>query len=98
MTKAEADILGQFCSAYLGFYAFAGQERQGFMGEGLQAVTQHAFKTLQLHRLEANIQPDNAASIALVTVCGFAKEGFSPHYLKIADQWRDHERWAILAS
>ena len=91
-------VLGQFCSAYLGFYAFAGQERQGFMREGLQALTQHAFTALQLHRLEANIQPDNAASIDLVTACGFAKEGFSPRYLKIGDQWRDHERWAILAS
>ena len=91
-------VLGQFCSAYLGFYAFAGQERQGFMREGLQALIQHAFTDLQLHRLEANIQPENAASIALVTACGFDKEGLSPRYLNIGGQWRDHERWALLPS
>jgi predicted ATPase len=40
----------------------------------------------------------NAASIALVKSCAFSKEGFSPRYLKIGGRWRDHERWAILAS
>lgn len=91
-------VLGLFRSAYLGYYAFAGFERRGFMAEGLRAVVRHAFKTMKLHRLEANIQPGNAASIALARSCGFAKEGFSPRYLKIGGRWRDHERWAILAS
>ncbi|WP_427915216.1 GNAT family N-acetyltransferase [Ramlibacter sp. MMS24-I3-19] len=90
-------ILGSFRSGYLGYYAFAGQERQGLMREGLQAVVRHAFGRLKLHRLEANIQPHNAPSLALVRSCGFAKEGFSPRYLKIGGRWRDHERWAILA-
>lgn len=74
-------VRGVFRSGYLGYYAFAGQERQGFMREGLLAVTRHAFNRLGLHRLEANIQPSNTASIALVRSCGFAKEGYSPRYL-----------------
>ena len=91
-------VLGPFRSAYLGYYAFSGFERRGLMGEGLSAVVRHAFNSMKLHRLEANIQPGNAASIALVRSCGFAKEGYSPRYLKIGGRWRDHERWAILAS
>jgi [ribosomal protein S5]-alanine N-acetyltransferase len=91
-------VLGLFRSGYLGYYAFAGFERRGLMHAGLQAVVQHAFKSMKLHRLEANIQPGNAASIALVRSCGFSKEGYSPRYLKIGGRWRDHERWAILAS
>jgi len=91
-------ILGPLRSAFVGYYAFAGFERQGLMREGLKATVRHAFGTLKLHRLEANIQPGNAASIALVRTCGFTKEGFSPRYLKIGGRWRDHERWAILAS
>jgi len=91
-------VMGLFRSAYLGYYAFVGHQRQGLMREALQALLRHAFKTLKLHRLEANIQPGNAASIALVKACGFRKEGYSPRYLKIAGRWRDHERWAIVAS
>jgi ribosomal-protein-alanine N-acetyltransferase len=56
-----------------------------------------AFGELGLHRLEANIQPGNARSIALVRVLGFEKEGFSRRYLKIDGDWRDHERWALLS-
>jgi hypothetical protein len=39
---------------------------------------------LGLHRLEANIQPNNAPSVNLVKRCGFMNEGFSPQYLYIA--------------
>jgi ribosomal-protein-alanine N-acetyltransferase len=91
-------IMGAFRSAFLGYYAFAGHERQGFMREGLRAVVQHAFGQLKLHRLEANIQPENVASIALVRSVGFKLEGYSPRYLKIFGRWRDHERWAIVAN
>ena len=91
-------VMGLFRSAFLGYYGFAGHERQGLMREGMKAVVRHAFTKLKLHRLEANIQPGNAASLALAKSCGFAKEGFSPRYLKIGGRWRDHERWAIIAS
>jgi [ribosomal protein S5]-alanine N-acetyltransferase len=67
------------------------------MTEALRAAVSHAFGDLGLHRLEANIQPGNVASIALVRRLGFQKEGFSPRYLRINGQWRDHERWALLA-
>lgn len=90
-------VHGPFRSGYLGYYGFAGFERQGYMRAGLRQAVRHAFKSLKLHRLEANIQPGNTASIALVKSCGFIKEGYSPRYLKINGRWRDHERWAILA-
>jgi ribosomal-protein-alanine N-acetyltransferase len=91
-------VMGAFCSGYLGYYTFAGFERRGYMRAGLRQVVRHAFTSMKLHRLEANIQPGNTASIALVKSCGFSKEGYSPRYLKINGRWRDHERWALLAS
>ncbi len=88
---------GPFRSAYLSYYAFVPFARKGYMREGLEAVLTHAFVDLRLHRLEANIQPDNVASAALVRGAGFRLEGFSPRYLRIRGVWRDHDRWAITA-
>jgi [ribosomal protein S5]-alanine N-acetyltransferase len=86
---------GFFESAYLGYYAFAPTVGEGLMAEGLELVMRHCFRRLKLHRLEANIQPDNERSKLLVKRAGFAYEGYSPRYLKIGGRWRDHERWAI---
>lgn len=88
---------GALQSAYLGYEAFAPHAGHGYMTEGVGLVLREAFGTVGLHRVEANIQPDNAASKALVRRLGFRLEGFSPKYLLIAGAWRDHERWALLA-
>jgi ribosomal-protein-alanine N-acetyltransferase len=85
-----------FQNAYLGYYVGAHYAGQGHMTEALQLLLRYAFRNLRLHRLEANIQPGNVASIALVKRAGFVLEGYSKRYLKICGRWRDHERWAIL--
>jgi len=86
---------GPFRRAYLGYFVGAPFANRGYMTEGLQLMLRYAFKEIKLHRLEANIQPGNTASIALVRRAGFRREGYSPRYLKICGRWRDHERWAI---
>jgi len=88
-------VRGAFQSAYLGYYANARYAGQGMMREAMEQVLDHAFGPLALHRLEANIQPGNGPSIALARGAGFRLEGFSPRYLLIGGQWRDHERYAI---
>lgn len=90
-------IMGGFRSASLGYYAAASYCGRGYITEGLALVLDQAFTVLGFHRLEANIQPDNAASLALVRRLGFRKEGFSPAFLNVGGEWRDHERWAMLA-
>jgi ribosomal-protein-alanine N-acetyltransferase len=90
-------VRGGFQSGYLGYGAFASHAGRGLMTEGLRAVLGVVFGELGLHRVEANIQPGNAASLALAGRLGFEKEGFSRRYLHIDGEWRDHERWALLA-
>ncbi|MBB3020281.1 ribosomal-protein-alanine N-acetyltransferase [Microvirga lupini] len=90
-------VRGYFQSAYMGYYGMAGMNGRGLMREAVSLVVTHAFRDLGLHRIEANIQPLNQPSRALVQSLGFRQEGFSPRYLKINGEWRDHERWAVLA-
>lgn len=90
-------IRGRFQSAYLGYEVFYPYQRKGYMSQGMQLLLAEAFGPLNLHRLEANIQPDNAASIRLVKNAGFTKEGYSRAYLNVGGKgWKDHERWAIV--
>jgi [ribosomal protein S5]-alanine N-acetyltransferase len=97
MVNINSIIRGRYQGASLGYAAFAAYAGQGYMAEGLTATLRHAFDDLRLHRLEANIQPGNKASLALVQRLGFHYEGLSPAYLYIDGAWRDHERWSITA-
>ena len=90
-------VRGAFQNAYLGYYGFRANAGKGLMKDGLGLALDAAFGPLGLHRVEVNIQPGNVRSIGLVTGMGFAQEGFSRGYLRIAGRWRDHLRFAMLA-
>ena len=90
-------VRGYFQSAYLGYEVFYPYQNKGYMSKGIALLLKQAFEELNLHRLEANIQPGNLASIRLVSNAGFVKEGFSRDYLRVGGlEWKDHERWAIV--
>jgi [ribosomal protein S5]-alanine N-acetyltransferase len=88
---------GAFSSAYLGYYALEPQAGKGYMREGMLLVFRYAFRELGLHRLQANVQPENDRSLALVRSTGFTEEGYARRYLKINGRWRDHVTFAVLA-
>jgi ribosomal-protein-alanine N-acetyltransferase len=85
-------------SAYMGYSLGAAYAGHGYMQEAVQLALRYAFRTLKLNRVEANIQPSNRTSIAVARRAGFALEGYSRRYLKLANSWRDHQRWALLAA
>lgn len=97
VVNASEIVGGGFLSCYLGYYGFVDGVGHGRMTRGLGMALDELFDVFGLHRAEANIQPGNAASRALVERLGFRLEGFSPDYLYIDGAWRDHDRWAVLA-
>ena len=90
-------VRGPLQSAYFGYFAFSPHAGKGLMREGVSLVLDRSFGSMRLHRLEANIQPGNVSSRALVRSLGFRQEGYSRRYLRLNRRWQDHERWAILA-
>jgi len=85
-----------FQNAYLGYALGVNFTGNGYMTQAVALALKFAFDDLKLHRVEANVQPSNLPSIAVLRRNGFAKEGVSRRYLKIGGRWRDHERWAII--
>ena len=86
---------GPLQSAYMGYWIGADAAGRGYMTEAIGLMLGHAFGSVGLHRVEANIQPHNEPSRIIVQKNGFRLEGFSPRYLQIDGTWADHERWAI---
>jgi ribosomal-protein-alanine N-acetyltransferase len=98
MVNIKEIIRGRYQGGTLSYAAFAPTAGRGYMSEGVGLALRFAFEELRLHRLEANIQPDNHASLRLVERLGFRREGYAPDYLFLEGAWRDHERWAISSS
>ncbi len=88
---------GSMLQATAGWAALAPHHGRGHLTDGLAMVLEVAFTQLRLHRVEADIQPANERSRMLARRSGLSLEGYSPRLVLIDGDWRDHERWAILA-
>lgn len=62
--------------AEIGYMLSPKQQGQGYATEAVFAVLVFAFERMNLHRIEADLHPDNAASVRLVERLGFAREGY----------------------
>ncbi len=88
-------VRGAFQSCYIGYWTGQPFARRGYTTEALGLTLRFVFRTLKLHRVEANIVPRNRASKGLVRKLGFRYEGTAKRYLSINHRWEDHEHWAI---
>jgi ribosomal-protein-alanine N-acetyltransferase len=58
----------------LGWITVPAYWRQGFMTEAARAVLRHCFTAMNTNRVEALIEPENTASLALAVKLGFVRE------------------------
>jgi ribosomal-protein-alanine N-acetyltransferase len=84
-------------SARISYSVFNNYWKHGYGKEMVDAAVGFAFRTLKLHRLEAEIQPHNRASIALAEGLGFRYEGIRRGAVYFDRKWHDHAIYAILA-
>ena len=83
-------IYGAMRGGHIGYWVDQNYINKGYMTRAVALVTDFAFTSLMLHRLEINLRPENAASRRVAEKAGFSFEGERPRYLHIDGQWRDH--------
>ena len=87
---------GSMLSCSLGYRLDKNEINKGYATEAVKRIIDYAFNDLGLHRIEANIMPENKASMAVVEKCGFKNEGLARKYLKINGKWEDHIHMTLL--
>lgn len=68
----------------------------GYATEAVSCLLWHAAEDLSLHRIEADILPENARSRSVVKRLGFEYEGIAKSSHCVNGEWKDHERWALI--
>ncbi|MGH3437132.1 MAG: GNAT family N-acetyltransferase [Sciscionella sp.] len=90
-------VRGSLCSAWVGYWVASDLVRGGVATAAVGLLVDHCFSAAGLHRLEATVRPENAASIRVLVKAGFREEGLFRRYLDVAGDWRDHLCFAITA-
>lgn len=100
-------VRGRLDGTMLGYDAFDPYAGHGLTREGLALVLDLCFapgpEGLGLHRVAADVQPANVRSAGLLRSLGFVHEGHARRLVNIptlgdpADDWRDHDRYALHA-
>lgn len=70
---------------------------QGYMHEAISFLIPIVMGELNLHRIEAYVQPDNFASIHLLSSLHFAEEGYLQKFAEIQGNWTDHLIFSYIA-
>ena len=83
--------------ASIGYWIDRSWAGRGIIPAAVALATDYCFHTLNLHRVEIDIRPENSASLRVVEKLGFRHEGLRPRFLHIDGDWRDHECFALNA-
>lgn len=81
---------GPLRSAWIGYWVSSAAVGGGVATGALALGVDHCFTSVRLHRVEATVRPENAASRAVLDKVGFRQEGLLQRYLEVDGAWRDH--------
>lgn len=84
-------------SAYVGYWCDARVNGAGVTTAAVALAVDHCFAEVGLHRIEATVRPENAASLRVLAKLGFRQEGLFRRYLDVDGAWRDHLCFALTA-
>ncbi|WP_219416239.1 GNAT family N-acetyltransferase [Pseudonocardia nigra] len=84
-------------SAYVGYWVDSRVTGGGVITAAVALVVDHCFGRAGLHRVEATVRPENAASLRVLAKLGFREEGLFRRYLDVDGAWRDHYCFALTA-
>jgi ribosomal-protein-alanine N-acetyltransferase len=88
---------GSLRGAHIGYWVAQDFAGRGIIPTALALATDHAFRTLRLHRIEVSMRPENAPSRRVAEKLDFRFEGERRRYLHIDGEWRDHLVYVLLA-
>ena len=77
-------------SAWIGYWVSSASNGGGVATGAVALGLDHCFGPVMLHRVEATVRPENAASRAVLAKAGFREEGLLRRYLEVDHGWRDH--------
>ncbi len=90
-------VRGSLRSAWVGYWVESAAAGGGIATGAVALAVDHAFGPVGLHRVEATVRPENAASLRVLAKLGFRDEGLLRRYLEVDGDWRDHQLLALTA-
>jgi len=89
-------VRGAYDGGTIGYWVDGRLAGRGVVPVAVALAVDHLFEVAGLHRVEANVRPENAASLSVVHKLGFRPEGRRQRYLHIDGDWRDHLSFALV--
>lgn len=80
----------------IGFAIDRAQWGQGYASDAVTTLIRFAFEQLELHRIEADPDPNNAASIKVLRKQGFVREGLLRERYLVHGEVQDAEYYGLL--
>jgi ribosomal-protein-alanine N-acetyltransferase len=88
-------LFGSVSSAVIGYWISPQVAGRGVATTAVALAADYLFTTVNIHRVEIDIRPENLASLRVVEKLGFRYEGMKQRYIHINGAWRDHYVFAL---